>query len=176
MARGVAKVPQIMQMEALECGAACLAMVLAYYGRWVPLEKMRADCGVSRDGVKAENVLMAAGAHGLSAESVDIGAADLAEGESLPCIALWKQGGFVVVSGFKGSRVYLNDPARGGDVPNRTAPGILIYGEPLTGPSHGRGQRRRRRIGPAAHRGLSSRRRRQPGRRNSRSRRDCRRR
>jgi len=113
MARSVAKVPQIMQMEALECGAACLAMVLAYYGRWIPLEKMRADCGVSRDGVKAENILMAAGTHGLSAESVEISAADLAKGESLPCIALWKQGSFVVVSGFKGSRVYLNDPARG---------------------------------------------------------------
>jgi len=113
MARGVAKVPQIMQMEALECGAACLAMVLAYYGRWVPLEKLRADCGVSRDGVKAKNILMAAGAYGLSAESVEIGAADLAKGESLPCIALWKKGSFVVVGGFKGNRVHLNDPAHG---------------------------------------------------------------
>ena len=113
MARGVVKVPQIMQMEALECGAACLAMVLAYYGRWVPLEKLRADCGVSRDGVKAKNILMAAGAYGLSAESVEIGAADLAKGESLPCIALWKKGSFVVVGGFKGNRVHLNDPAHG---------------------------------------------------------------
>ena len=47
---GVAKVPMIMQMEALECGAACLAMILAYYRKWIPLEQVRLDCGVSRDG------------------------------------------------------------------------------------------------------------------------------
>jgi NHLM bacteriocin system ABC transporter peptidase/ATP-binding protein len=102
-----------MQMEALECGAACLAMILAYHGRWVPLEKLRADCGVSRDGVKAENVLRAARAYGLSAESAQIGAAELVNEETLPCIALWKQGGFVVVAGFRGGHVHLNDPAHG---------------------------------------------------------------
>ena len=102
-----------MQMEALECGAACLAMILAYHGRWVPLEKVRVDCGVSRDGVRVENVLRAANAYGLSSESVEMGAVDLVATETLPCIALWKQGGFVVVSGFKGNRVYLNDPAHG---------------------------------------------------------------
>ena len=113
MARGVVKVPQVMQMEALECGAACLAMILAYHGRWVPLEKLRADCGVSRDGVKAENVLRAARAYGLSAESAQIGAAELVNEETLPCIALWKQSGFVVVAGFRGGHVHLNDPAHG---------------------------------------------------------------
>jgi len=113
MAKGVAKVPQVMQMEALECGCACLAMILAYHGRWVPLEKLRADCGVSRDGVKAENVLRAARAYGLSAESVEIGAAELANETTLPCIALRKQGDFVVVAGFQGNHVHLNDPAHG---------------------------------------------------------------
>ena len=113
MARGVVKVPQVMQMEALECGAACLAMILAYHGRWVPLEKLRADCGVSRDGVKVENVLRAARAYGLTAESEQISAADLANREELPCIALWKQGDFVVVAGFEGNHVHLNDPAHG---------------------------------------------------------------
>ena len=56
--KGVAKVPVIMQMEALECGAACLAMISAYYGKWIPLERVRLDCGVSRDGSNAKNVLL----------------------------------------------------------------------------------------------------------------------
>ena len=113
MARGVAKVPQVMQMEALECGAACLAMILAYHGRWVPLEKLRADCGVSRDGVKVENALKAARTYGLSAESVKISAAELSSEATLPCVALLKQGDFVVVAGFRGKHVHLNNPAYG---------------------------------------------------------------
>ena len=58
--RGVAKVPIVMQLEALECGAASLAMILAYYEKWIPLEQVRADCGVSRDGSNAKNMLRAA--------------------------------------------------------------------------------------------------------------------
>ena len=53
---GVAKVPVIMQLEALECGAASLAMILAYYQKWIPLEQVRVDCGVSRDGSNLKNV------------------------------------------------------------------------------------------------------------------------
>ena len=58
LSRGVAKVPVIMQLEALECGAASLAMVMAYYDKWVPLEQVRRDCGVSRDGSKAANIVI----------------------------------------------------------------------------------------------------------------------
>ena len=63
--KGVAKVPVIMQMEALECGAACLAMILAYYRKWIPLEQVRVDCGVSRDGSNLKNIYLAARNYGL---------------------------------------------------------------------------------------------------------------
>ena len=62
---GVAKVPVVMQLEALECGAACLTMVMAYYGKWIPLEQVREDCDVSRDGTNAGNIAKAAEPTGL---------------------------------------------------------------------------------------------------------------
>ena len=68
VSKGCAKVPVIMQMEALECGAACLTMVMAYYRRWIPLEQVRADCGVSRDGSNALNVAKAARSYGMLAK------------------------------------------------------------------------------------------------------------
>ena len=113
MARGVAKVPQVMQMEALECGAACLTMVLAYYGRWVPLEQVRADCGVSRDGSKASNILKAARSYGLKAKGMSYSARALRKKAAVPCILFWNFNHFVVLDGFKGNYAYLNDPARG---------------------------------------------------------------
>ena len=111
--RGVAKVPVILQLEALECGAACLAMVMAYYGKWVPLEQVRADCGVSRDGSKASNVLKAARSYGLSAKGMTYSTKALRRKGSFPCILFWNFNHFVVLSGFKGKYAYLNDPARG---------------------------------------------------------------
>jgi len=113
MASKVAKVPQVMQMEALECGAACLTMILAYYGKWVPLEQVRADCGVSRDGSKASNVLKAARSYGLSAKGMTYSTKALRRKGSFPCILFWNFIHFVVLSGFKGKYAYLNDPARG---------------------------------------------------------------
>ena len=67
---GVAKVPVVMQFEALECGAASLTMLMAYYGKWVPLEQVRADCGVSRDGSKAKNVALAAIHYGFQVKAL----------------------------------------------------------------------------------------------------------
>lgn len=113
MPRDVRKVPQIMQMEGLECGAACLAMILAYYGRWEPLEKVREQCGVSHDGSKASNILRAARSYGLEAYGASGDAATVREDATFPCIIFWNFNHFVVLDGFKGDFAYLNDPARG---------------------------------------------------------------
>ena len=113
MQKGVAKVPFIMQLEALECGAACLAMVLAYYGKWVPLEQVRRDCGVSRDGSNGKSILIAARSYGLTARGYRYEPDYLRDNGTFPCIAHWEFNHFVVVNGFKKDRVWINDPARG---------------------------------------------------------------
>ncbi len=111
--KGVAKVPVVMQMEALECGAASLTMVLAYYEKWFPLEQLRLDCGVSRDGTSAKNVMMAARSHGLEAHAYHAEPEALLEEGPYPCILHWGFNHFVVLCGFKGKKAVLNDPARG---------------------------------------------------------------
>ncbi len=106
-------VPVIMQMEALECGAACLCMILAYYGKWIPLEKVRADCGVSRDGSNAMNILKAARNYGLEAKGYRFEPEELVKSGTFPCIIHWEFNHFIVLNGFKGGCAYINDPARG---------------------------------------------------------------
>ena len=111
--RGVARVPVIMQLEALECGAACLAMVLAYYGKWVPLEQVRLDCGVSRDGSNMKNIYLAARHYGLEVHGYRLEPEALQEQAAFPCVIHWDMNHFVVLNGFKGGSAVLNDPARG---------------------------------------------------------------
>lgn len=111
--RGIAKVPIVMQMEALECGAACLCMILAYYNKWIPLEQVREDCGVSRDGSNAHNILMASKGYGLNAVGYKYEPEALREYGKFPCIIHWNMNHFMVVDGFRGNKVYLNDPAKG---------------------------------------------------------------
>ena len=111
--KGRAHVPVIMQMEALECGAASLAMVMAYYGKWVPLEQVRLDCGVSRDGSNARNMLFAARSYGFEAQGFRCETAALRDGIELPCIIHWNFNHFVVLDGFRGNYAWINDPARG---------------------------------------------------------------
>ena len=111
--KGAAKVPVIMQMEALECGAASLTMILAYYGKWIPLEQVRADCGVSRDGSNAKNVLKAARSYGLVAKGYRYEPEDLKANGKFPCIIHWNFNHFLVLDGFKGNKAVLNDPAKG---------------------------------------------------------------
>ena len=110
---GVAKVPVVMQLEALECGAASLAMVMAYYGKWVPLEKVRMDCGVSRDGSKARNIMRAARNYGFDVEAYRQTPESLKNDGKYPCIIHWNMNHFVVLNGFKGKYASINDPARG---------------------------------------------------------------
>ena len=111
--RGRAHVPVVMQMEALECGAASLAMVMAYYDKWVPLEQVRLDCGVSRDGSNARNMLVAARSYGFEAQGFRCEISALRENMSFPCIIHWNFNHFVVLDGFQGNYAWINDPARG---------------------------------------------------------------
>ena len=98
-AKSLGRVPVIMQMEALECGAAALAMVMAYYGKWVPLEQVRYDCGVSRNGSNAKNMLVAARSYGFDAQGFRCDTEGLKNGIVLPCILHWNFNHFVVLTG-----------------------------------------------------------------------------
>ena len=132
------KVPVVMQLEALECGAACLCMILAYHEKWIPLEQVRSDCGVSRDGSKAKNILAAARGYGLLADGYRLEPDYLKEEGKFPCIIHWNFNHFVVLDGFSGDCAVLNDPARGKvkvsmDEFDKSFTGICLMFEPSEG-------------------------------------------
>lgn len=132
---GVAKVPVVMQMEMLECGAASLAMVLAYYEKWIPLEQVRTDCGVSRDGSNAKNILIAARNYGMQARGYRYEPNALKEKGTFPCIIHWNFNHFVVLCGFKKDKAVINDPAKGRyevtmDAFDKSFTGICLTFEP----------------------------------------------
>ncbi len=135
LTKGVAKVPVVMQMEALECGAASLAMVCAYYGKWIPLEQIRVDCGVSRDGANAKNLLIAARSYGFTAKGYRYEPDDLKKKGRFPCIIHWNFNHFVVLNGFRGKKAFINDPAKGTyavsmEIFDKSFTGICLMFEP----------------------------------------------
>ncbi len=113
LTKGVAKVPVVMQLEMLECGAACLAMIMGYYEKWITLEQARVDCGVSRDGSSARNIVQAARSYGMNVKAYKLEPESLLEEGPFPCIIHWGFNHFVVLDGFKKKKAVLNDPARG---------------------------------------------------------------
>ena len=106
------KTPTVFQMEATECGAASLTMIFAYFGKFLPLEQMRIETGVSRDGCNAGNIMRAAKKYGFECHGYRKEPEDLKSLQP-PCIIHWNFNHFVVFEGFKGKYVYINDPAMG---------------------------------------------------------------
>lgn len=131
----VKRVPVVLQMEAVECGAASLAMILAYYKRFIPLEKMRIDCNVTRDGSLAKYIVKAAAKHELETKAYKMDPEQIRQRQDFPMIIHWNFNHFVVLCGFRGKDAVINDPASGrirvpAEVFDRSFTGIALCFRP----------------------------------------------
>lgn len=131
----VKRVPVVLQMEAVECGAASLAMILAYYKRFIPLEKMRIDCNVTRDGSLAKYIVKAAAKHELETKAYKMDPEQIRQRQDFPMIIHWNFNHFVVLCGFRGTDAVINDPASGrirvpAEVFDRSFTGITLCFRP----------------------------------------------
>ena len=107
------RVPVVIQLEELESGAACLDMALAAYGKWVPLDRVRTDCGISRDGIRIEYISRAAEGYGMECRTSSLSANELKDNCMLPAILRWKKDHYILLTGFTDKEVCLNDPEKG---------------------------------------------------------------
>jgi len=129
--------PEVLQMEAAECGAACLSMILRYYGCWVSLEELREACGVSRNGCTASGILTAARYYGMKGGGFRATAEELRKAP-LPCVLFWNDDHFVVLEGFRKNKVLINDPIIGHrriglEELESSFSGVMLCMEPGTG-------------------------------------------
>ena len=136
----IAKVPVMIQMEAVECGAACLGMILAWHKKWLPLEQLRKDCGVSRDGCNARQIMMAARNYGMETTAYRM-EPDEIEGLA-PSIIHWNFNHYVVYKGKRGKYHYINDPGKGAvkvtdEDFNKSFTGVILTFKPGAGFSKG---------------------------------------
>ena len=107
------KVPQIFQLEGVECGAASLAMILGYHGRWETLQTMRLVLGVSRDGAKASRIVSGAQQFGLKPTPLRVSSLEQLKSSSFPGIAFWNSNHFIVIEGYRSGKFIVKDPAAG---------------------------------------------------------------
>src|SRR5262249_33788417 len=106
------RVPVLIQMSAVECGAACLAMVLGYYGRESTISEVRTRCQIGRDGLSALDLVKAARSYGLRVRAVSLQEDDLSR-IPLPAIVHWEFNHFLIVERTSHRWVEIVDPAVG---------------------------------------------------------------